>query len=181
MEDRDIELYFQELGDELEQRGFRRPVRMMIVGGAYMLLTMHTRQSTQDVDVMLLDYPDTHIKTKETKAFLSAVYAVASRHKMKRKWLNDVVADFIRDMAPHPQLSLWQTYGKLQVYVPTQEYILALKLMVYREKDKNDVAALLQACRVTSREQAQAIVDRVVPDKQYQELYILNNTFDELF
>jgi hypothetical protein len=84
-------------------------------------------------------------------------------------------------MCPDPQPHLWQRYGKLSIYVPAQECILALKLMVFREKDRNDITALLQALHVTTREQAQAIVDRFIPDKRWQEEYLLDTTLDELF
>ena len=181
MESQEIEAYFQNLGEELESRGFKEPVRIMVVGGAYMSLAIRARRSTEDVDVVLMDMPDTTSKTPETKAFEAAVRAVASKHRLKRKWLNDDVAYFIRDMAPDPQSSLWRRYKQLYVYLPAEEYVLALKLMVFREKDRNDVATLLQSINVTTREQAQAIVDRFVPDKRWQDEYQLSDTLDELF
>ncbi len=137
MESQEIESYFQDLGEELESRGFKEPVRIMVVGGAYMSLAVRARRSTEDVDVVLIDMPDTTSKTPETKAFEAAVRAVASKHSLKRKWLNDDVAYFIRDMAPDPQPSLWKKYKQLYVYLPAGEYILALKLMVFREKERH--------------------------------------------
>lgn len=181
MESQEIELYLQELGDELEHHGFAEPVRLLVVGGVYMLLMVRNRWATEDVDVVLMDLPDTTNKTRETKAFQAAVRAVASKHRLKRKWLNDDVAYFIRDMVPDPQPSLWRKYKKLYVYVPAQACILALKLMVFREKDRGDVDALLRALNVATREQAQAIVDHFVPDKRWQKEYMLDNTLDELF
>ena len=38
MEAEDIERYLAELGAELKNRGLRKPVRVLLIGGAYMLL-----------------------------------------------------------------------------------------------------------------------------------------------
>ena len=181
MESQDIEFYFQALGDELEQRGFNDPIRVLVVGGVYMLLTIKNRKSTEDVDVVLMDMEDTTNPTPESKAFQSAVRAVASKHKLKRTWMNDDVAYFIRDMAPEPEANLWRKYKMLHVYLPAQEYILALKLMVYRQKDMNDIDALIKTLGVDTREQAQSICDHFIPDKRWQEEYRLEDTLDELF
>jgi len=181
MESKDVEQYLQDLGDELEAREFKEPVRILIVGGVYMLLMVKNRKSTEDVDVVLMDMEDTTNKTPQTRAFQAAVRAVASKHSLKRTWMNDDVAYFIRDMAPEPDANLWRKYKKLHVYLPAQEYILALKLMVFRLKDLNDVEALLNQLGVTTREQAQAIVDHFIPDKRWQEEYLLDETLDELF
>jgi hypothetical protein len=181
LDSQDIERYLQDLGDELETRGFQEPVRIMIVGGVYMLLMVKNRKSTEDVDVVLMDMEDTTNKTPQTRAFQGAVRAVASKHHLKRTWMNDDVAYFIREMAPEPDAKLWQKYKQLHVYLPAKEYILALKLMVFRLKDVNDVEALRKELGVTTREQAQAIVDRFVPDRRWQEEYQLEDTLDELF
>lgn len=37
----EIEKYLTELGAELKQRGIKKPVRLMLIGGAYMLLLAH--------------------------------------------------------------------------------------------------------------------------------------------
>ena len=182
MKEQDIELYFQDLGGELAKRGFEHPVRIMVVGGVYMALMIDNRRVTEDVDIILLDFPETHNKTLETKVFKVAVHAVASKYRLKREWMNDVAAYFIRDIVPDiPPLNLWKVYGQLSVYVPPQEYILALKLIVYREKDKDDVEALLQKLRVTTREEAQSIVDRYVLSKEQQNYYMLDSALDDLF
>jgi len=76
---------------------------------------------------------------------------------------------------------LWQTYGMLEVYIPPREYILALKLLANRKKDQKDILALCQQLNVQTREQAQQVVDRYVPDKEVQQLSNLNKTLSILF
>lgn len=183
MERKEVEIYLQELGDELELKGSRTPVRVMIVGGVAMLFLAFNRESTEDVDVVLMDIEgdSSTNPTPETKVFKSAVNAVAKRYQMKRTWINDDVAYFIRDMAPNPEAKLWREFKKLHVYLPSKEYILALKLMVYRQKDMSDIDALMSQLDVTTREQAQAIVDHFIPDDAWKEQYQLEDTLDELF
>ena len=181
MDSQTIERYLQDLGDELVQRKFDVPIRIMIVGGAYMLLMIGNRVASEDVDIVLLDLPDTTHKTYETQMFIAAAKAVAKKNKLKQKWINDVVADFIRDMAPNPPLIFWKRFRNIEVYVPSQEYILTLKLMTFRKKDVDDVLALLKKLNVTTREQAFSIVDSFVPDKGYYDVYDLEDNLDALF
>lgn len=66
MQAEDIESYLAELGMELQNLGAEHPIRVLLVGGAYMLTQMHNRVSTNDVDVLLKDLenllPHQHIK-----------------------------------------------------------------------------------------------------------------------
>jgi hypothetical protein len=183
MERKEVEIYLQELGDELELKGSQSPVRVMIVGGVAMLFLAFNRESTEDVDVVLMDIEgdSSTNPTPETKFFKAAVHAVAKRYQMKRTWINDDVAYFIRDMAPNPEAKLWREFKQLHVYLPSKEYILALKLMVYRQKDMSDIDALMSQLNVTTREQAQEIVDHFIPDEAWKEQYRLQDTLDELF
>ncbi len=58
MSARDIEAYLAELGQELQSTGVAQPVRLLMVGGAYMLTQIGNRPSTKDIDVLLEDIPD---------------------------------------------------------------------------------------------------------------------------
>lgn len=54
----DIERYLAELGQELQNAGVVQPVRLLMVGGAYMVTQIGSRASTKDIDVLLEDIPD---------------------------------------------------------------------------------------------------------------------------
>jgi hypothetical protein len=69
----------------------------------------------------------------------------------------------------------------LHVYFPSKEYILASKLMTFRPKDLDDVRALLEDLQIETREQAQAIVDRFVPNKGWQGYYGLDANLNDIF
>lgn len=98
---RDIEAYLAELGQELQHAGVAQPVRLLMVGGAYMLTQIGNRPSTKDVDVLLEDIPD----PSASPLYLplqSAVRAVAARHGLPLNWVNDVIGGALRNYGPPP-------------------------------------------------------------------------------
>jgi hypothetical protein len=180
LQSQEIEHLLEELGNDLAQRGIPI-VRMMIVGGAYMLLNISNRASTQDIDVFPINYVDSSQPDSETKMILSAINAVARNHTLKRDWLNDSVFGILGWMMPPlEELTLWRTYAVLEIYMPAPDFILATKIFGFRDKDFNDVQALLQKLVVQTREQAQAIVDRYI-DRKTQQEYRTQITLDDLF
>jgi hypothetical protein len=49
----EIERYLAELGQELQNLGVQHRIRILLVGGAFMLTQIHNRTSTNDVDVLV--------------------------------------------------------------------------------------------------------------------------------
>lgn len=177
MESSEVEIYFQALNEELESRKLNKPVRLALVGGVYMMFFLKNRASTKDVDIIPLDFPDTTEPNTATKVFRSAVNAVAKKYQLRRDWMNDVVAAFTQDLGA---LTLWRDYSNLQIYVPNAECILVLKLLAGREKDEDDILALCEKLDITTREQAQELVDRYA-DRGWQKECVLEKTLDDLF
>src|SRR5882762_9093482 len=95
----DIENLLQELGNALTTK-FRQPVKVMLIGGAYMILTLHNRKTTKDIDIYPLNIPDSQNADKDTKKFMTAVRAVAKRHSMSKDWLNDVSFNLLGGLSP---------------------------------------------------------------------------------
>ena len=180
MQAQDIEAHLAGLGQELQDLGVERPVRILMIGGAFMLTQMHNRPTTKDVDVLLKDVDDSTVSPLY-QTFKTAVQAVASRNRISITWINDVIADFIRNLGTVPEGVLWRTYAMLEVYIPPDEYILALKLLANRQKDQEDIQALCQQLYIQTHEQAQRIVDRYVPEKEIQQLSGLDKTLRILF
>lgn len=181
-----IDSYLQDLGMELERRGFKEPVRIMIVGGAFMVSQLGNRDSTGDVDVVLLDLPATTDEPlhPRSKKFREAVSAVGRQRDLGRKWCNDDATFFLREFTPEPLegVAFWKAYGMLHLYLPSLEYILVTKLVTFRPKDYGDIEALLQRLQITAREQAQAMLARFVPETPtFWEYYELNKTLSILF
>lgn len=180
MQAREIETYLTQLGQELMDRGVQQPVRMLLIGGAFMLLQVQNRLMTDDVDVILTDIED----TSGSLLYLqlnSAVQAIARQHGLKGNWLNDMMGDALRENGPLPSGTLWRTFGVIELYLPPKEYILALKLMAGRSKDRADIRSLCQLLQIHDRQQAQSLVDRYIPNKQLQQLSDLDDTLEEFF
>ena len=180
MQAQDIEAHLADLGRELQNLGVECPVRILMIGGAFMLTQLRNRSTTDDVDVLLKDVDDPTVSPLY-QTFETAVQAVASRNQISISWINDRIRDFIRNIGEVPEGVLWRTYAMLEVYIPPDEYILALKLMAGRQKDRGDILALCQQLHIQTREQAQQIVDRYVPEKEVQQLSGLDDTISDIF
>src|SRR5258708_11225069 len=176
----EIERYLAELGQELQNLGVQHRIRILLVGGAFMLTQIHNRTSTNDVDVLLKDV-EYSANSPLYQTFKAAVRAVARKNTLPSTWLNDLIGDFLRDTGTAPGGKLWRTYAMLEVYVPPSDYILALKLFAGRPKDRDDIYFLCQQLKIWTRQQAQQLVDRYIPNRQVQQLNHVHNTLDELF
>ena len=54
MDSNEIDTYLRALDAELAQRPIRKPVRIVVVGGVYMLFFLRNRSATKDVDIIPL-------------------------------------------------------------------------------------------------------------------------------
>lgn len=176
----EIERLLEELGNKLAQRGLTL-VQMMIVGGAYMLLHIGNRNITQDIDVFPLNYVDSSQPDANTRLILTAIRSMSRTYQLKQDWLNDAASGILGWMTPPlEELTLWRTYGVLEIYMPCPEFIFVTKIFGYRDKDYNDVVALLQKLQIQTRDQAQALVDRYI-DRKTQREYNTHVTLDDFF
>jgi hypothetical protein len=178
MQANDIELYLTDLGQELQQQGIQTPIRVLVVGGALLLLAGINRPATSDIDIVFKDTDDP-ARTPWHTPFTTAVRQVANRQGLVPNWINEVIGDAIRDLTLPPD-TLHQQYGVLEVYFPSLEYMLALKLFSGRIKDRLDITQLLARLNVTTRQQAQDILDRYIP-QPLQMLNDVNLTLDFFF
>lgn len=176
----DIETYLADLGAALVSQGIQQPVRILMVGGAYMLTQIGNRQVTKDIDVLLEDIPDPSASPLY-RPFQAAARAVATQHNLPTNWINDVIGDALRNYGPTPQGTLWRVYGPLEVYVPDAEYILALKILAGRAQDLLDAEAICQRLGVSTRAQAQQILDSYITDSQIQQVSGVDATLAALF
>ncbi|MBV9689273.1 MAG: hypothetical protein JO202_06135 [Ktedonobacteraceae bacterium] len=180
MHAQDIEMYLADLGQELRNQGIRQPVRILMIGGAFMLTQIHNRPTTNDVDVLLKDIE--HATTSSLyQTFRAAARVVSNRNHLPNSWINDVIGDFLRDTGAVPEGILWRRYAALEVYVPPSEYILALKLLAGRQKDQRDIQALCQLLHIRTRQQAHQLIDRYIPNRQVQQTNALDEKLDNLF
>ncbi len=155
MQEQEIRTSLMLVGDELRAMGIRQPVQMLLIGGAYMLTQLHNRAVTRDVDVIVLQPEET---SDDYRLLKQAIQFVARDQGINPAWLSDNIAQFLQSTGNVPDGTLWLSQGGLEVYIPDAGYILATKLLAGREKDVNDIEALLRHLRITTRKQAKKIL-----------------------
>src|SRR5579885_1203710 len=84
MQAQEIEAYLAQLGQELADRGVEQPVRMLLIGGAFMLTQVHNRLTTDDVDVFFKDIEDTTVSPLYQQC-RAAIRAIANRNHLKKQ------------------------------------------------------------------------------------------------
>lgn len=177
----DIEEYLSQLGQELVNLGVNRPLRMLMIGGAYMMLLANAPRSTDDIDIFWLDDEEETLE-QALHALRDGVHTVAAKNKLGPNWLNYLTQLLMYDQIHIPKGELWRQYGPLHIYVPPKEYILALKILAGREKDIEDCKILLQQTKVKTRKQAQQLLERyILPNAQKDNAEQIENSLEELF
>jgi hypothetical protein len=167
------------LGEELEKNfGFEEPVRILMIGGAYMITQIGNRAKTEDVDV--LAYIDRHTDIY-MKLRVAVSYVAVDMH-VGVQWLSDGIGDLMQVAGEVPGGQLWLKHGMLEVYVPEPDYVLALKLLAGgRKKDIGDIQALFQMYGITNRKQARELLRKYF-SKRALEVYAyqIRKTFSVL-
>lgn len=180
MKAEDIEKYLFQLGQELVKRGIQEPIHLLLIGGAYMLLLTNTARTTDDIDIFWLEEEEG--LQRALRPLQEGVIAVAQANQISPNWLNYMTQLLMYDLVIIPEGNLWKTYGPLYIYAPTKEYILALKIFAGREKDIEDCKILLQQEMITTRQQAQMLLDRyILPDALQNNAETIARSLDILF
>jgi predicted nucleotidyltransferase len=180
MQAKDIELHLIQLGQELSDRGVEKPIRVLMIGGAYMLLLTKMQRSTDDVDILWLDEEDA--LQRAIDALREGVQAVAEKQHLEPDWFNYMTHLLMYDVVTIPKGTLWKRLGPLHIYVPPKEYILALKILAGRKKDIEDSNVLLRYVKIKTRQQARRLLDRYVsPAAQATNAEEIEQALQELF
>jgi hypothetical protein len=180
MQSQEIEHYLAELGAALASQGITKPVRMLLIGGAYMMLLANAPRTTDDIDICWLEEGEDFHKAR--LALRDAVQAIARRYALPPNWFNYLTQMLIYDKIIMPRGKLWKRFGPLHVYAPPKEYIFALKILAGREQDLADCRILLPQTRIRTRQQAQRVLDRyILPEAQQEEAETIASSLDVLF
>lgn len=180
MKSQEIEHYLAELGAALQSQGIKKHVRMLLIGGAYMMLLANAPRTTDDIDIFWLEEGEDFRKAR--LALRDGVQSIASKYALPANWFNYLTQMLIYDKIIMPRGKLWKRYGPLQVYVPPKEYILALKILAGRDQDIVDCRILLPQTHIRTRRQAQRVLDRyILPDAQKDEAETIEHSLKVLF
>jgi hypothetical protein len=159
-------------------------INVAIYGGAALMLVSNFRQATRDVDAVADDESQRVIER------LAGV--IAERRNWPRDWLNDDVFPFLSDgvgsLEQHH--TLFRSYPceqepGLRVYVPSPEYILAMKLMAMRidvsadKKDREDIINLLAIVGLGTPQETLKFVADFYPEAKVAQKVVLG--IEELF
>ncbi len=156
--DQDLHDAFMELGTRARWEG--KVIDLAIYGGSALMLASNFRVATQDVDAVVEGSQDTITRLAED---------IARSRNWPSDWLNDGVRTYlsphVSGLQEHHALlrayPLEQEPG-LRVFVPSPEYMLAMKLMAMRidpSGDKSDVADILNLLDVVGFTTQEDVID----------------------
>lgn len=180
MQKEDIEHNLSLLGKQLEELGLRRTIRLLMIGGGFMLTQIGNRLTTDDVDVKVQNIADP-LNSDDYLIFKNAVRFVAYDVGIRESWVSDNIGDFLTMAGPIPKGKLWRKFGRcLEIYIPPKAFILAHKLVAGRRKDAGDIVALLETLKIRTRKQAQKVLDTYI-EKEVQQEHGVQATLDGFF
>ena len=144
-------------------------LEMAVYGGSALMLAANFRFGSEDVDIAALDPPWPNWPQ-------DIVERLAEENGWSRDWLNDSVAFHLRPLATASDHIAFGTFPRnsdapgLRVFVPTAEYMLALKLKASRINDPAkgaqevaDILNLAKAIGIASPEEALGILAKFFP------------------
>lgn len=161
------------LNDQLQKNGVTGEV--CIVGGAAMILAFGSRESTRDIDALVM----------APASVRTAVAQVAEAHGLSPNWLNDGAKGFASGQSTEMKEILKLSH--LRVVAPTAEYILAMKCLAARvgldEHDKEDAKFLIKHIGLRSTKAVLEIVEKYYPRERIpaKTQYFIQEICDELF
>ena len=118
MQAQEIEHYLAELGAALQEQGINKPVRMLLIGGAYMMLLANAPRTTDDVDIFWVEEGEDFRKARQ--ALRDAVQAIASRYALPPNWFNYLTQMLIYDKITHAEGQIMETIRAAACVCPAQ-------------------------------------------------------------
>jgi hypothetical protein len=168
----DIITAFERLGQLAATDGYT--LRLVIFGGAAMVLGYDARKSTQDIDALFLPPPEAHV----VRAWATKV---ARENGWPDNWLNDAAKVYLTGFSNGPVL--FQATG-IEVSQPAIEQLLAMKLCAWRDDvDIADASRLLLALGPASdrKEVWQRVAPYLVPGRELKAHYAFEDLWESLY
>lgn len=136
-------------------------IELSVYGGAALAIAFDVRNATRDVDAVVNGDP----------VFLrESAIKVAEEEGWPVDWLNDGVKGFISQNEAMVLMNDFKAAeeGGLRVFVPTPEYLFAMKCMAMRSgqdgsHDIEDIKSLAEIARITSHEAALNLIESFYP------------------
>ena len=140
----EIGQYLSEVNDELALQAVKDEI--CLYGGAVICLVFKARPATKDVKAIF----------EPVKFIRNAITKIAERHGLRQDWLNLAVKMFVVE---HERKILFD-FPNLKVYVPTADYLLAMKVLTTRAdtEDVSDIKFLSNELKLSDCTQIAEIV-----------------------
>jgi predicted nucleotidyltransferase len=162
----------QRLGELADAKGFQ--IRLTAVGGAVMVLAFGARQSTRDVDVVILS-------PREARTVRELAAQVADEFGWAPDWLNDGAKGYLRGFS---EGSLLFSAPGIEVRAPSLEHLLAMKLSAWRDEvDISDARRILQEiARTRTRQEIwDAVEPYLIPGDELTAQYAFLDLWESLY
>jgi len=169
----------QEITEALERLGqlaFAKDykVELVLIGGALMVLAYGTRQSTRDVDAVI-------IAPRDARLVRELVKIVAVERNWPEDWLNDAAKGYLVGLSAGPLII---AAPGIEVRSPAVPQLLAMKLSAWRDDvDIADARRLLEELgSALGRDATWAVVQPfLVPGNELKAQYAFADLWESLY
>jgi hypothetical protein len=146
----EIETGLRRLGELAQAKNLQ--VELILVGGAVMTLRFGARQSTRDVDAVIL-------LPREAKLVREIARQIAEEYDWPEDWLNDGAKGYLVGVSDGPVI--FQSPG-IEARAPSLYQLLAMKLSAWRDDvDISDARRLLQ--EVAANQKRDDVWEKIEP------------------
>jgi Nucleotidyltransferase of unknown function (DUF6036) len=148
----DIQDALRSLTKELVQSDVE--ITIQVVGGAAVALQVEREAATGDIDAMF----------RRSSQIFDAIKRVGDERGWPDTWLNDAVNMYASHHDSADDWDIQTSESGVVILVARPELLLAMKLAAGRgRRDSTDIDLLLDACEISSIEEAAALFDRYYP------------------
>jgi len=152
----EILMYLKELNKRLKAKDIKGQI--WLFGGTVMCLAFNARSATKDIDAIF----------EPKQAIYDIAKQIARDYNLPPDWLNDSVKGFV---TPNREMKIFQNMSHLKIFIPSPEYMLAMKCMSLRlagTKDQDDVIFLLNHLKLKNVDDILNIIQKYFPASMIQ-------------
>lgn len=160
----------ERLGQLADARGTK--IELALVGGALMVLVYEARESTRDVDAIIL-------APREVGMVREFAQVVAAERGWSDDWLNDGAKGFLIGLSSGPVVF---SAAGIEVRRPATEQLLAMKLSAWRDDvDISDARRLLQEIAGSRDEIWKTVEPYLVPGDELKAQYAFADLWEAIY
>ncbi len=143
--------YLRELNDRLKEKEIKGQI--WLFGGTVMCLAFNARPATKDIDAIF----------EPKQVIYDLARQIAQDYNLPPDWLNDSVKGFV---TPNREMKIFQNMSHLKIFIPSPEYMLAMKCISVRltgTKDQDDITFLIKLLKLKNVDDILNIIQKYFP------------------